>query len=112
MKAPPANEPAPSEPTEGVYGRNVELVGGNAARNAIFDRTQPTVRSRLGFVLTGVGRSTYGPTQSHREQLAFAKSEFEDIRQRLRTLVETTIPAFERELITAGAPWVPGGMIP
>lgn len=89
-----------------------ELVGGNAARNAIFERTQPTVRSRLGFVLTGVGRSTYGPTQSHREQLAFAKTEFEDIRQRLRTLVETTIPAYERELIAAGAPWVPGGMIP
>ena len=28
------------------------------------------------------------------------------------TLVETTIPAFERELMAAGAPWVPGGKIP
>ena len=89
-----------------------ELVSGNAARNAISERTQPTVRSRLGVVLTGIGRSTYGPTQTHRDQLAIAKSEFEAIRQRLTVLTETTIPAFERELIAAGAPWVPGGQIP
>nr|WP_083332600.1 glycosyl hydrolase [Hyphomonas sp. Mor2] len=89
-----------------------ELVNGNVARNAIYERVQPTVRSRLNFVLTGVARSTYGPTPSHREQLAIAQSEFGAIRQRLTTLSETTIPAFERELIAAGAPWVPGGKIP
>lgn len=89
-----------------------ELVSGNPARNAIYERTQPTVRSRLGVVLTGVGRSTYGPTQTHRRQLEIAKSEFDAIKQRLTTLTETTIPAFERELIAAGAPWVPGGRIP
>ena len=89
-----------------------ELVSGNAARNAIYERTQPTVRSRLGVVLTGVDRSTYGPTQTHRRQLQIAKSEFDAIKQRLTVLTETTIPAFERELIAAGAPWVPGGKIP
>ena len=31
-----------------------ELLNGNAARNAIFERTQPTVRSRLGRVMCGV----------------------------------------------------------
>lgn len=89
-----------------------ELVSGNAARNAIYERTQPTVRSRLNFVLTGVARSTYGATETHREQLAFAQADFDAVRQRLTTLVETAIPAFERELMAAGAPWVPGGKIP
>ncbi len=89
-----------------------ELVNGNEARNAIFERTQPTVRSRLGFVMTGVGRSTYGPTPTHRQQLDIAKSEFEAIKQRVSTLVDVTIPAFEDELIAAGAPWVPGAKIP
>lgn len=89
-----------------------ELVKGNAARNAIYERTQPTVRSRLNFVLTGVARSTYGPTQTHRRQLEIAQSEFGAIRDRLTVLTETTIPAFEQELIAAGAPWVPGGRIP
>lgn len=89
-----------------------ELVSGNAARNAIYERVQPTVRSRLNFVLTGVARSTYGPTQTHREQLSIAKSEFGGVKQRLSALTETTIPAFEADLIAAGAPWVPGGKIP
>jgi len=89
-----------------------ELMNGNQARNSIYERTQPTVRSRLNFVLTGVARSTYGPTQSHRDQLAIAKSEFGAIRQRISTLTDTTIPSFETQLIAAGAPWVPGGKIP
>lgn len=89
-----------------------ELLSGNLARREIYERTQPTVRSRLDFVLTGVGTSTYGPTKTHRDQLAIAKSEFAAIRQRVSTLVDTTIPAFEAELIAAGAPWAPGGKIP
>ena len=89
-----------------------ELVNGNEARNAIYERTQPTVRSRLGFVMTGVGRSTYGPTATHRQQLDIAKSEFAAIKQRVATLVDVTIPAYEEELIAAGAPWVPGAKIP
>ena len=89
-----------------------ELVSGNPARNEVNESTQPTVRSRLDFVLIGIGRSTYGPTQSHREQLTIAKSEFEAVKQRLETLIDTTIPAFESDLIAAGAPWVPGGKIP
>ena len=89
-----------------------ELVNGNPARNAIYERTQPTIRSRLGFVQTGVGRSTYGPTKTHRDQLAIAQSEFGAIEQRLSVLVETTIPAFEAALSEAGAPWVPGATLP
>ena len=89
-----------------------ELISGNVARNALYERTQPTVRSRLDFVVTGLARSTYGPTQTQREQLGIAKSEFDAVRTRLKALVEQTIPAFETELITAGAPWVPGAEIP
>ncbi|MEO0463840.1 MAG: glycosyl hydrolase [Pseudomonadota bacterium] len=89
-----------------------ELLNGNEARNEIYERTQPTVRSRLGRVYFGLRGSTYGPTDTHREQFAYAKADFEAVRGRMRTLTETTIPAFEAELIAAGAPWVPGGAIP
>jgi len=89
-----------------------EMLNGNAARNAIYERTQPTVRSRLGKVMYSIYGSTYGPTQTAREQLAYAKAEYGDLLARVRTLTETTIPAFEAELIAAGAPWVPGGAIP
>ncbi|MDJ0642674.1 MAG: glycosyl hydrolase [Erythrobacter sp.] len=88
------------------------LLNGNQARNALFERTQPTVRSRLGTIMTGLFGSTYGPTQTHREQFGYAQAEFGAIRDRLRTLTESTIPAFEAELEAAGAPWVPGSRLP
>lgn len=89
-----------------------ELLNGNAARNEIYERTQPTVRSRLGRVYFGMFGSTYGPTQTHRQQLGYAKADFGAIKARVETLVERTVPALEAELIAAGAPWVPGGQIP
>ncbi|MEM6475434.1 MAG: glycosyl hydrolase [Pseudomonadota bacterium] len=89
-----------------------ELLNGNQARNELAERTQPTVRSRLGRIMTGLFGSTYGPTQTHREQFGFAQAEYATIRDRLRTLTESTIPAFETELEAAGAPWVPGGKLP
>ncbi len=88
------------------------LLNGSPARNALWERTLPTVRSRLGVVLLGLGGSTYGPTLTHREQLGYAETEFIDIRTRTKQLVEETIPAYEASLIAAGAPWVPGGEIP
>lgn len=89
-----------------------ELLNGNPARNAIYERTQPTVRSRLGKVMYGLYGSTYGPTQTAREQLAYAKADYAAIVDRVRALDETTIPAFEAELEALGAPWVPGAAIP
>lgn len=85
---------------------------GNPARSQIGERQQPTVRSRLGRILTGLGPSTYGPTQTHREQFDYAKTEFESLEARITELTKTTIPAFEAQLIDAGGPWVPGGDIP
>jgi hypothetical protein len=88
------------------------LLNGNPARNAIFERTQPTVRSRLEMVMTGLGASTYGPTQTHRDQFGYAKADFGAVRDRVASLSDATIPAFEAELVAAGAPWVPGAAIP
>ncbi|WOE74695.1 VPS10 domain-containing protein [Alterisphingorhabdus coralli] len=88
------------------------MLNGNKARNAINERTQATVRSRLGVVMTGLFASTHGPTQTHRDQFGYAKGEFDAIRNRLNTLTESAIPAFEAELLAAGAPWVPGGKLP
>ncbi|MEM6827739.1 MAG: glycosyl hydrolase [Pseudomonadota bacterium] len=88
------------------------MLNGNAARRALNERTQRTVRSRLGVIFTGTFGSTYGPTQTHREQLAYAKADYDAIKTRVEALAESTIPAFEAELVAAGAPWVPGARIP
>ena len=89
-----------------------ELLNGNPARNVIAERNLPTVRSRLGSVLTGIGNSTYGPTGTHREQLGFAEEMHDEVRERLVILMEETVPAYERLLAESGAPWVPGSQLP
>lgn len=89
-----------------------EKLNGNPARNVLWERTQPTVRSRLNTVMTGLGGSTYGPTQTHRDQFAYAQAEYDALRTSLRTLVDRSIPSLEAELVAAGGPWVPGGDIP
>ena len=89
-----------------------ELLNGNPARRAINERTQPTVRSRLGRAMGNLYGSTYGPTQTQRDQLAYAKADFDAVRNRLDALTRSTIPAFEAELLAMGAPYVPGGVLP
>ncbi len=85
---------------------------GDPARAKIAERMQPTPFNRLGRVMWGLGSNTYGPTQTQRDQVAYAREEFASIRTRLKVLVEQTIPAFEQRLIAADAPWVPGSVIP
>ena len=89
-----------------------EMFNGNVAKNIIRERQVPTVSDRLRVIMLNLGNSNYGPTQTHRDQYEYALEEFEEIRTRIKTLGETTIPAFEQDLVDAGAPWVSGGVIP
>lgn len=89
-----------------------EILNGNVARNAIVERRVPTMRERLRNVQLSIGNSTYGPTQTGRDQLGYAKAEFDNVKARLTELAEDIIPTFEAELIELGAPYVAGGKIP
>ena len=89
-----------------------ETLRGNQSMAEVGQDTPASIQSRLGKVLTGVGQSTYGPTRTHEQQLEFAERDFENLRTRINTLQETTIPAFEKALLDANGPWTPGGTIP
>lgn len=69
-----------------------------------------TISSRVSFA-KGSSSSTYGPTPQSHEQLGYALEAFADVRRRLETLMNDTIPSFERALDDAGAPWVRGATI-
>ena len=88
------------------------MVHGNAARRKINERMVPSFLDRLQMVMFAMSNNTYGPTQTQRNEVAYAREEFEQFRARLKVLVEQTIPAFERKLVAADAPWVPGSVIP
>ncbi len=70
-----------------------------------------TILSRVNFAARS-GSGTYGPTPQSREQLGYAMDAFADVKTRLGTLVDNTIPAFEAAMDQAGAPWVRGSDLP
>lgn len=72
----------------------------------------PTVGDRLRVALMGTTNSTYGPTALHLENFRIAKEQFDAIRAELKILVDEKIPAMEKALEAAGAPWIEGQPLP
>lgn len=70
-----------------------------------------TITSRVNFAARS-GSGTYGPTPQSHEQLGFAMDAFADVKSRLSTMMASTVPAFEAEMDTAGAPWTRGADLP
>jgi len=89
-----------------------EALSGNQSMNEVGQELPPTVQGRLGKVLIGIGNSTYGPTETHKDVLEFAETDFSDLRDRINQLLETSIPDLEMAIFKADGPWVPGGIIP
>jgi photosystem II stability/assembly factor-like uncharacterized protein len=89
-----------------------EAIGGNRARASIEDDGPITIERRLQVAQLGVNWSTYGPTATHRRSLEIAEQQFAPVRERLRKALEETLPAFEKKLEAAGAPWTAGRPLP
>jgi hypothetical protein len=89
-----------------------EALFGNSTKSELRQEQLPSVSGRLGFAAEGTSGSTYGPTPAHEENLGLAEKGFADIRIRLNRLVTEQVPAFEKRLQDAGAPWSSGQPIP
>lgn len=87
-------------------------IQGDPAKGALHEPAQPTVAQRMGVAQIGTNFSSYGPTPTHQRSLEIAESEWGGLRDRLNRLVEQDIPALERKLQDAGAPWTPGQPVP
>lgn len=87
-------------------------LNGEQAKNEIGEQSNHvTIGSRIGSAMIGTALATYGPTQTHIKVTDIAESELAKQKALIKTLVEQTIPEFERKLYQAGAPWVPGGSV-
>ena len=109
---------APSELDSELEAVRIELddilvaLRGNQSQQFAQEPHPHTVGDRLSFVAIGTMMSTYGATAAHEHQMELAEKEFAAIRTRLNALLETKIPAFEKKLRDAGAPWAPGQPVP
>ncbi len=72
------------------------------------DIPPPSITSRIGDVAGSIRLSTIKPTQTQLDQYELSSSEFAPVLARLRTLIETDLPRFEKTLEDAGAPLTPG----
>jgi photosystem II stability/assembly factor-like uncharacterized protein len=89
-----------------------ERLSGNTERRLFGDEGLPSVTDRLRVAQRGNSASTYGPTPTHRRSMEIAETLFDGVREELRRMVDTDLPALERRLDDAGAPWTPGRGVP
>ncbi len=80
-------------------------VYGPPARQETGERVAPTVGSRLSVLEIGIAKSTYGPTETHKEQLQIVNDDLKRFELALGTL-QNTLEGLEEALVKAGAPWV------
>lgn len=93
-----------------LYDLRKQLYGdGLAAR--LDQPTRMTVANRMGWLTYEMWGSTSAPTQTQRDALALAQQDFSALLPKLRTLAEQDLPALERKLEAAGAPYTPGRRI-
>ena len=89
-----------------------EKMNGNGSKSEVGEKNNPTVLSRLNISTWGSFGSTYGPTENLKGNLEIASSEFVQLKKELDELLKVKLPAVEKALMDAGAPWVVGQPIP
>jgi hypothetical protein len=103
-----------------TQARNLELKLQTAARQLNGDNIKsnkfvediPSIGSRVGSVLYGSSRNTYGITQTQKDQVEISKSEFRSISKTIKKLINSDFKNFEKKLNEAGIPWTDGRDIP
>jgi len=80
-------------------------VYGPPARQEPGERVRPTIGSRLFNLSIGLNTSTYGPTETHKEQLRIIYTQLSEFQDRLAAL-ERRLHAIGQSLVDAGSPWI------
>ncbi len=82
-------------------------IKGNPAKGEIGERNPPSPNNGMFVGLVAL-RNTYGPTPNQKQAFARAEQQLQQLKGRLQKITADTLPALERELKAAGAPWIEG----
>jgi photosystem II stability/assembly factor-like uncharacterized protein len=85
----------------------IELFGDRTVASRS-EPTSPSILNRVGRVIGAQWGSTSAPTTTSQDGYQAAAAAFAPLLEKLRTLVEGDLTAFEQKLEAAGAPWTPG----
>ena len=89
-----------------------EKFNGDPTKSRRNESAYPGFLSRLRTMVMGAMGSTEGPTGTHMQQYDIVVDEYESISDQLDKLVNKKLPALNKKLDEAGAPWTPGRRIP
>lgn len=92
---------------QGQMTQLMKDINGNQSKNEIGERNPPSVQYHFGAASRGMS-TTYGPTPLHRKSLNLARTMMNQMRGRIVTMNSQTIPALEKVLKDAGAPYIIG----
>ena len=107
----------PGDFEQGYHALRQELLAinnqwnGDASRREVGEKAAPTIHERLSAVSRGIDRSTYGPTATHRQNLAIVQTEIVAAHARI-VAAQEQMAALEQLLLGAGAPWLEGAPLP
>ncbi len=88
-----------------------QRLNGHRAKQEPGEKADPIVGDRLFAVQLGVGRSTYGPTDTHRRMLDIATQEMNTLQAGIQTSSKK-LSDLAKDLIATGAPWLEGEDLP
>ncbi|MFK7821757.1 MAG: WD40/YVTN/BNR-like repeat-containing protein [Planctomycetaceae bacterium] len=90
----------------------MERFSGDQLRPSYQEPGYPGIMSRISTVVRGHWSTDMAPTTSHKRSYEIAEEEFVEALELMKPLVETEIPALNKQLEEAGARWTPGRPIP
>jgi hypothetical protein len=90
---------------EAEYLRLDFLMNGNRSRKEVGEKEVPLPYDRLMVAYRGLF-TTYGPTETHQQNLILAGEELLQLKKDVETLSGETLPALQTALEEAGAPHV------
>ena len=80
---------------------------GNPVKGEIGERSNPTPNDGNRIAFSALS-NTYGPTGNQKASLNRAKNQLQQVKAKLQSMMDGTLPAIERRLQDAGAPWIEG----
>lgn len=86
-------------------------LNGNPAKRLPGEKTKPTIAERMSSINRGVGRSRYGPTQGHLQNVEIVQEAMNEITRELKLLDINSMSLAER-VYQQGGPWIEGLPLP
>lgn len=85
-------------------------MNGSEAKSEVGAVRNPTPSARMFVGLRGL-RTTYGPTEMHKENIELGRKQLGSIKTKLINITDSVLPGIEKSLKEAGAPWIEGQAI-